>query len=208
MKRRLLKNKRGFTLVELLTALLIMGLITAFLSAVLSSTYSLYDNSEVSTTLFNVSQKIHIALNSEFSACQDMYLYTEQKRTKTKYDDYEAMIYLDTTGYIFKDTKDQKNAHILLSERSYKGAKVKSFSIKYIFITEKMSYDDDGPSSQRKRALQVTTVLSKGKVEYVHTSTIRLYNMQLWGTEIVPSVNSATTTFGTAIFHYSQYYDF
>lgn len=207
MKR--LKNKKGFSLVELVVAMLIMSIVTASLSTILFSTYSLYDRSEITTTLFNVSQKLHIALNSEFSACQDMNLYTDQKPSKARYDSYEVMIYRNNDGYIKKDTLDKKDAHVLLSEKSYRGATVKSFTITIQSIKEKLSYDDDGDAANRRRVLVITTVLVKGKVEYTHVSTVKLYNMQLWGTEIEngKGTHNYSETFQSAVFHYSQYFN-
>jgi len=188
--------------------MLIMSIITASLSTILTSTYRLYDRSETSTTLFNVSQKLHIALNSEFSSCQDMNLYVEQKIAKARYDDYEVMIYLDNNGYVLKDTLQKKNQHVLLSEKSYRGAIVKSLEIKVGYSNEKTTYDDEAAASNKRRVLFITTVLAKGTVQYSHTSTVKLYNMQLWGTEIVKGTASSSylDTFKSATFHYSQYF--
>ena len=187
--------------------MLIMSIIISSLSTILTSTYNLYARSDITTTLFNVSQKIHIALNSEFSSCQDMYVYSADKYNKVKYDEYEAMIYL-SGGRILKDTAAEKGAQLLLSDNSYLGSRVESISIKIGKVLERTSFDDPADPTMKMRLLYVTTVLKKGEVRYEHTSTIKLYNMQLWGTEIVKPDNILNAEYKCVVFHYSQYYSF
>ena len=202
------KNKKGFTLVELVVAMLIMSIVTASLSRILYSTYTLYYRSETTTVLFNVSQKLHIALSSEFSSCQDMYVY-KTKPNKSVFDDYQVLIYVNDAGYLVKDSNKGRAQHVLLSEKSYRGAKVKSMEIKIGSVVEKTTYDSDTEESNKRRVLYITTVLVSGTIEYTHTSSVKLYNMQLWGTEVVkPNGTSYNDAFNSALFHYSQYYSF
>ncbi len=187
--RRLKRNKRGFTLVELIVATLILAIISVSLSSILGSTLTMYNRTEMQTVLYNVSQKLHVALNNELIASRDLSLYerTIDPNSVIK-KEYQYCMGKSSDGYIYKyafdpTSKKVVEENILLTEKSYRGAEVKELYYTFEGVNERVSYSD---STQKKcwRIVKITTTVSKNGVDYTHTSTVRLYNMSIYGTEI------------------------
>lgn len=194
--RRRLKNKRGFTLVELVVAMLLMAMISASLSTILGSTMSLYNRAEMKSVLYNVSQKLHVALDNELLASRNLVLYQTAVQPKSLVDrEYQYCMQKASDGYIYVYSFDPESnkiveEHVLLSNKSYRGATVKEFYIKYDRIMDKVNYTD-GTERNCWRILYITTTITKNGVDYTHTSTVRLYNMAVYGTELEIKLNSS-----------------
>lgn len=192
---RLKRNKRGFTLVELIVAMLLMAMISASLSTILGSTLSIYNKAEMKSVLYNVSQKLHVALDNELLASRNLVLYQTGVQPKSVLDsEYQYCLSKSNDGYLYvysydPETKKIITENVLLSEKSYRGATVKSFYIKYDRIMDKVNYTD--PTERNCwRILNITTTITKNGVDYTHTSTIRLYNMAVYGTELEIKLNN------------------
>lgn len=175
------KNKRGFSLVELVVAIAVMSIISATLSMILGNTLTLYNRGENNSILYNVSQKIHDSLNRELTSCQSLVLYESASSNTQVKENYQSRLYL-SEGRILKYSKKndkEELSEILLSEKSYRGCEVQSFVFKYDSVEERFNYFD---TKTRKcfRILYITTVLALNGQIYEHTSTVRLYNMCLF----------------------------
>lgn len=183
--RRLKKNRKGFSLVELIVATLILAIISASLSSIMGTTYAMYNNAEMKSLLYNVSQKLHIAIDNELMASQELTLYeaTQTPRTLIK-SDYQYCLQLKN-GFImrFDKANNTNGTHILLSERSYRDAKVTEFTIQYDSVMDRKDFSDTS-QSECWRILYIKTTITKNGVSYSHTSAVRLYNMAVFGTEI------------------------
>lgn len=201
--RRLRRNKKGFSLAELIVATLILAIISASLSSIMGTTYQMYNNAEMKSLLYNVSQKLHIAIDNELMASQELTLYqnTQLPRTLIK-SEYQYCLQLNsTTGYIMRYDKNNTSdgTHILLSDKSYRGAKVTEFSISYDSVWDRKNYSDADPSNCW-RILYISTTVTKNGVSYSHTSAVRLYNMAVFGTEIkIKTTNNTSVVNATAV---------
>lgn len=175
------KNKRGFSLIELVVAIAVMSIISATLSMILGNTLTLYNRGENTSVLYNVSQKIHDSLNRELTSCQSLVLYESASSNTQVKDNYQARLYLSEGRILKYSRKNDKEeiSEILLSEKSYRGCEVQSFVLKYDSVEERFNYFD---TETRKcfRILYITTVLMLNGQTYEHTSTVRLYNMCLY----------------------------
>lgn len=198
--KRLRKNKKGFSLVELIVATLILAIISASLSSIMGTTVRMYNNAEMKSLLYNVSQKLHIAVDNELMASQEVTLYERSQTPKTLLkSEYQYCLQLKN-GFIMKFDKDNSvsGSHILLSEKSYRGAEVTAFSISYDVVKDRKNYSDAN-QVDCWRILYVTTTVSKNGVSYSHTSAVRLYNMAVFGTEIkIRTKESTSITNATA----------
>lgn len=187
--RRLKRNKKGFTLVELIVATLILAMISVSLSSILGSTLTVYNRTEMNTVLYNVSQKLHVALDNEIIASRDLSLYERNIDANSVIKkEYQYCISKSSDGYLYKyafdpTTKKVVEENLLLTEKSYRGSEVKELYYSFEGIEERVSYSD---STKKKcwRIVKITTTVSKNGVDYTHTSTVRLYNMSIYGTEI------------------------
>ena len=204
MKRRrftkILKNNRGFSLVELIVAVLLMAMISTSLSSILGSTLSLYNRAEMNSLLYNVSQKLHIALDNELLTARDLTLYerAQNKPETLVKKEYQYFIQKDSDGYIYvysfnTVTNKTVKEHILLSDKSYRGATVKELYFTYSSVSDKLNYSDTVLKDECMRIVNITTTIVKNGVEYTHTSTIRLYNMAVYGTELKIKLSSSST---------------
>ncbi len=205
MKKRALgikgcrRNKRGFSLVELVVAIAVMSIITATLSMILGNTLSLYNKGESTSVLYSVSQKLHDSLNRELVASQSVVLYESESNDQMVSGDYQSRLYLKD-GRIMKchqENGKKEISEILLSINSYRNCEVKSFIIKYDSVEERVSYYSD-EIRQCYRVIYLTTVLSLNGQEYEHTSAVRLYSMYVSSDEIQMKLKDGKNTIITA----------
>lgn len=182
------KNKRGFSLIELIVAMVLMAIISMSLTSIMGSTLTLYNRAEMQSLLYNVSQKLHIALDNELMASQSLILYevAQQPKAVVKEEYQYCMQVVD--GYIYRykcnvSDKTIVSEHILLSDKSYRGASVTSFYMNYDYVDDRMLYSNSS-TQNCCRIVYITTTIAKNGVEYTHTSAVRLYNMAVYGSEI------------------------
>lgn len=187
------KNKRGFSLVELVVAIAVMSIITASLSMILGNTLSIYNKGESTSVLYSVSQKLHDSLNRELVASQNVVLYESESNNQMITRDYQARLYLSEGRIIKCEQSDGKKetSEILLSQSSYRDCEVKNFIITYDSVEERVSYYSD-EIKQCYRVLYITTVLSLNGQEYEHTSAVRLYSMYVSSKEIQVKIKGLT----------------
>lgn len=219
--KRLKKNRRGFSLVELVVAIAVMSIISATLSMILGNTLNLYSKGESASVLYNVSQKIHDALNRELVSAGSIVLYESESADSMVNNDYQARLYLSDGRLVkvYQEDKEKKTSEILLSQDSYRGCEIQSFTMKYDSVDERYNYSD---STTRRcyRILYITTTISLNGQKYEQTSTVRLYSLSLAEVPseinikvknnediITADENHKKTEFTTCIYYYSQYFN-
>ncbi len=192
-------NHKAFTLVELVVAIAITGIIASVVSVLVGTVIRVQKNSELSAQLYNVSQRLHTAVTSQLSTAESVELYNNTSYSATVGAKEQFM-------YLYTYADNAKNGHILVATQashspgdellmraeSYDGATVEAFYVTLGTVVEKATPDAEDETTQY-RVLHIFTRISKGGKTYEHTSSVRLFNMMLTGGQVVlPSgVNQA-----------------
>ena len=186
--KRLRRNKRAFTLAELVVAIAITALIASVVSVLVGSVIHIQRSAEITAQLANVSQRLHTSLHSQLACVDKVKLFDKQANPSSILNsEYRYYIYVDSDRdkhLKLRSKSDSDPSEVLMHSDSYNGATIETFEVTVGAIEEKASRDDSTPHVCY-RILYIYTVLKKDGVEYEHVSTVRLYNMQQYGNNIV-----------------------
>ncbi|MBO4534862.1 MAG: type II secretion system protein [Clostridia bacterium] len=185
------RRTKAFTLVELVVAIAVTGIIASVVSVLVGTVIRIQKNSELNAQLYNVSQRIHTAVNAQLSTAETVTLYSATTYSASV-TNKEQFLYLYSAnasnakyGHLVVATYTSKNPgdELLMRGESYDGATIVDFYVTLDTITEKETSESTEAATQY-RVLHVYTKLSKGGRTYEHTSTVRLYNMMLTGGKV------------------------
>lgn len=182
------RNKRAFTLVELVVAIAITALIASVVSVLVGSSIRIQKSSELSAQLANVSQRLHTSIHAQLAIVDKVKLFAGDTNAGTVFSgsEYNYFMYVDSDGHLKVASRANPTEpfEVMMRSDSYNGAVVKTFEVTVGAIEEKTSRDD-ATIRACYRILYIYTVLEKDGIEYEHVSTVRLYNMQQYGNNIV-----------------------
>jgi len=189
--KKFLRWTKAFTLVELVVAIAITGIIASVVSVLVGTVIRIQKNSELNAQLYNVSQRIHTAVGAQLSTAESVTLYS-QTTYSASVTNKEQFLYLYSAntanakyGHLVVATYTNKNPgdELLMRGESYDGAIVTDFYVTLDTITERSNTEATDVGVQY-RVLHVYTKISKGGHTYEHTSTVRLYNMMITGNQV------------------------
>ncbi len=185
--RRIIRSKKGLTLVEILVSLMLTFILIASLSSLLVPVTSLYRNSESKIIMDAVGQKILNELSYSAAACNNLVLHDATNPTVPNDKDFK--IYLSGTT-IYKRFRNGDNIHILTSANSYQGCQVLNLDFFADRVNEQKSYEDTNMGNF-VRILYIRIKLKKNDVEsdYMMT-TVKIYNFSMSGDEIKDSTGA------------------
>lgn len=196
---KVISNKRGVTLIELIVSIAVTSILIAALSSLIFPIQSLYARSESKIIMNNVGQKLLNELAVCTASSTKLVVLTEQNPTVNNVDDYKVFL---SGNYVVKRHKAGDEIPILISENSYQNCKVKSLEFFVAEIEESQSFEISAKAKFR-RILKIRIKLSLRNLEsdYMYT-TVKLYNFSTSGAEIVTKTGaraSTTTTYKSVI---------
>lgn len=191
MIKRILRNKKGLTLVEVLAALVLTFILMATLGSLLLPVTSLYRNSESKVIMDTVGQKLLDELAYSTAASNDLILYNSTNPSVSGDVDFKIYLY---NGYIYKRKRTGENIHILVSDKSYQECTVVSLDFFADKINEAKSYEDPTMGNY-VRIIYARIKLKRNNVEsdYMIT-TVKIYNFSMSGDEIYDYRNTLAVT--------------
>lgn len=214
--RKRWRNKRGFTLVELVVAIALTAIIASSASVLIGTALRMERQSVLTSQLYRVSQRLHTAIDAELNSAGELGVYKSNERNISSVESPECMMYLYTggatervttydddgtaaytyiplKGMVLKGDKSSQRQQLLLSASSYEGAVVTELLFWVDSVYEKKTAQS-GSYEEMVRILHIQTTVQKGDREYTHTSCVRLYNMMKTGAQIQKKSGSSMVT--------------
>ncbi len=216
MMKKLWRNKRGFTLVELVVAIALTAIIASSVSVLIGTALRMERQSVLTSQLYRVSQRLHTAIDAELNGAGEVSVYKNSERYLSSVQSPELMMYLYSgsatervttyddngtasysyiplKGMVLKGDKYSQRQQLLLSAASYEGAVVTELQFWVDSVYEKLS-TQSVDYGEMVRVLHIKTTVQKGDREYTHTSCVRLYNMMKTGAQIQKKSGSSMVT--------------
>ena len=209
--RRYRRQRKGFTLVELVLALTIMVLIASAASTLIGAAVHTRQAAITQSTLYAVSLRIHKAIATELQGAGEVCLYqTGPTKYSTVPEDQRVMYIAETKDKVTGEVSSRvlqmgnslvKSAKLLPTTNgfeSYNGVLVDSVTYRVMLINDYLNADTDN-TSLLARCVQVTTTVSLPPSDktYTHTSTIRFDEMVLYSNQVMVVVNTSSYTNNT-----------
>ena len=213
LRKRL--NKRGFTLLEMVVAILLTAIIITTVSGVIGYSLSVQKQALINSALYTVSQRIHAAFNTQLAAARTMYAYMNATTAHSSLGAGDWVLYrgvaknsngtplLDGDGnnvyHLFLDESGDSGKEFLFGADSYNGCSVTAFYVTVDTVLEYRNAEDaeivagelaagKTPSlakGQYVRIITLHTTVTYMGETYDHFSTIRLYNLLYTGSEVM-----------------------
>lgn len=182
-------RRKAYTLVELVLALALTALISSITGTFITYAVRMRSMADAETDMYMTSLRLHKAIDAELSSSGEVYLYAKGPTSYTKVLETDRVLYLKNGMLYFgnkKATTATSSTSILPIANgfdSYNGVTLDSITYKVVKSMDYMDADTSEPTDVY-RAVQVTTVVSKGSWSYTHTSTIRFDEMILTGSQV------------------------
>ena len=182
-------RRKAYTLVELVLALALTALITSITGAFITYAVRMRNMADAETDMYMTSLRLHKAIDAELSASGEVILYRKGPTVYSSVLSTDRVLYLKTGVLYFGNNNAltaTSNSSLLPINKgfdSYNGVTLDRITYK---VVKSMDYLDANTSETTGvyRAIQVTTVVSKGIWSYTHTSTIRFDEMILTGSQV------------------------